>query len=82
MHEDTQLEYARGFAESLKDVQACTQVIQDAMLGTPRTNGVGFDERLVDLWKMQKQSYERLDGIRNILWVIALIALIHTARHW
>lgn len=82
MHEDTQLEYAREFADGLKDVQGNTQVIQDVLLGSPRTNGVGFDERLVDLWKIQKQSFDRLDGIRNILWIIALIILIHTARHW
>jgi len=82
MHQDTELGYARDFSEKLQSVQGNTQAIQDALLGSPRTNGVGFDERLIDLSKMQKQSYDRLDGIRNILWVIALILLIHTARHW
>ena len=82
MHQDTQLGYAREFSENLKAVRGNTQVIQDVLLGGPRTNGVGFDERLVDLWKMQKKSYDRLDGIRNILWIIALTILIHTVRHW
>jgi hypothetical protein len=82
MHQDTELGYARDFSEKLQSVQGNTQAIQDALLGSLRTSGVGLDERLVDLSKMQKQSYDRLDGIRNILWVIALILLIHTARHW
>lgn len=82
MHQDTELGYAGEFSENIKDVRANTQVIQDVLLGSHRTNGVGLDERLVDLWKMQKQSYDRLDGIRNVLWVIALLVLIHTVRHW
>jgi hypothetical protein len=82
MHQDTQLGYARDFAEKLESLRGNTQVIQDAVLGSPRTNGVGLDERLVDLWKMQKQCYDRLDGVRNILWVIASILLIHTVHHW
>ena len=82
MHQDTQLGYARDFAEKFEGIQGNTQVIQDALLGSPRTNGVGLDERLLNSWKMQKQCYDRLDGIRNILWVIASILLIHTVHHW
>jgi hypothetical protein len=82
MHQDPLLEYARDFSEKLQLVQVNTQVIQDALLGSPRNNGIGIEERLADLWKMQKQSYDRLDGIRNILWIIASILLAHTARHW
>jgi hypothetical protein len=82
MDQDTQLGYARDFAEKLGSMQGNTQVIQDALLGSPKTNGVGIDERLVDLWKMQKQCYDRLDGVRNILWVIASTLLVHTIHHW
>jgi len=82
MHQDTQQGYARDFAEKLASMQGNTQVIQDALLGSPRTNGVGVDERLVDLWKMQKKCYDRLDGIRNAFWVIASILLVHTIHHW
>ena len=82
MHQDTKLGYGRDFAEKLEGIQRNTQVIQDALLGSPRTNGVGLDERLLDRWKMQKQCYDRLDGIRSILWVIASTLLFHTIRHW
>jgi len=82
MHQDTQVGYARDFSEKLEGIQGNTQAIQDALLGSPRTNGAGLDERLVDSWKMQKQCYDRLDGIRNILWVIASILLVHTVHHW
>lgn len=82
MHQDTELGYARDIAEKLEDMQGNMQAVQDALLGSPRTNGVGLDERLVDLWKIHKQCYDRLDGVRNILWVIAFILLIHTIHHW
>lgn len=82
MHQDTELGYARDFSEKLRSLQGNTQAVQDALLGSPRTNGVGIDERLVDIWKMQKQCYERLDGVRNVLWVIATMLLIQTIHHW
>jgi len=82
MDDGTKISYARDFSEKFDQIRATTSVIQDALLGSPRTNGVGFDERLVDIWKMQKKIYDGVDGVRNVLWVIAVTVIAHVVHHW
>jgi len=47
MHQDTELGYARDFSGKLHSLQGNTQAIQDALLGSPRTNGVGIVPRVL-----------------------------------